>query len=82
MAVLRRAVIKSDYMLGHPRIPRYSPFFMVAVTMRRVRTISRKDLRVPIPEESSEAIRRTPPGGVEVKRWSSPHGDMRVNCLR
>jgi hypothetical protein len=54
---------------GKPENPALLRF---AVTMRRVRTISRKDCSARA--ESSEAIRQTV--HIELKIWSQLHGDM------
>jgi hypothetical protein len=63
----------SGYMLETPSISRYSSAHKLAVTMRRVRTISRKGPRASW--ESSETIRRTSEK-TRMMRWSPLHGDM------
>ena len=60
-------------MLEHPRIPRYSP--ILAVTMRRVRTISREVLWRRRRYDPSETARQTGPDEAR-KIQSELHGDM------
>ena len=57
--VLVTARCASGYMLETPSIPRYSLANLPAVTMRRVRTISRKG-PFAFERESSETIRQMP----------------------
>ena len=64
------ALVKSGYMLEHPRISRYSR--QTRVTICGVRTISRKD------HSFASGILRghTPDLFSERKIWSDLHGDM------